>query len=111
MESDIESKGEISIEDDVWIGSGAIVLSGVTIGRGSVVGAGSVVTKSIPPYSVAVGNPARVVKRRFRDKTIENLERLRWWEWNVETLKKHQHLFNLNEEELLAFFSKDAGNG
>lgn len=52
----------VCIEDDVWVGGGTIILPGVTIGRGSTIGAGSVVTKSIPPYSVAVGSPARVVK-------------------------------------------------
>ncbi len=52
----------VVIEDDAWIGYGAIVLKGVTIGRGSVVGAGAVVTRSIPPYSVAAGNPARVLR-------------------------------------------------
>ena len=54
----------VVIEDDVWIGARAIILPGVTIGKGSIVGAGAVVAKSIPPYSVAVGNPARVVKTR-----------------------------------------------
>ena len=52
----------IRIEDEVWIGGGAILLPGVTIGRGSVIGAGAVVTRNVPPYSVAVGNPARVIK-------------------------------------------------
>jgi maltose O-acetyltransferase len=55
--------GYITIEDDVWIGAGAIVLSGVTIGRGSIVGAGSVVTKPMPADCVVAGNPARVVRR------------------------------------------------
>jgi acetyltransferase-like isoleucine patch superfamily enzyme len=54
----------IVIEDDVWIGAGAVVLDGVTIGRGSVIGAGAVVADDIPPYSVAVGTPARPVKDR-----------------------------------------------
>ncbi|MBQ2023044.1 MAG: acyltransferase [Lachnospiraceae bacterium] len=54
----------IVIEDDVWIGARVVVLPGCTIGRGSVIGACSVVSKSIPPYSVAVGSPARVVKCR-----------------------------------------------
>jgi acetyltransferase-like isoleucine patch superfamily enzyme len=54
---------EIVVEDGVWIGAGAIVTAGVHIGRNAVVGAGSVVTKDVPPYSVAIGNPARVVKQ------------------------------------------------
>ena len=59
----IQAQG-VKIEDDVWLGAGAIVLDGVTIGKGSVIGAGAVVTKDIPPYSVAVGVPARVTKKR-----------------------------------------------
>jgi maltose O-acetyltransferase len=52
----------VIIEDNVWIGARVIILPGVTIGKGSTIGAGAVVSKNIPPYSVAVGNPARVVK-------------------------------------------------
>lgn len=55
---------QVIIEDDVWIGARVIILPGVKIGRGSVIGAGSVVSKSIPEYSVVVGNPAKVVKKR-----------------------------------------------
>ncbi len=62
-EQGITAKG-IVVENDVWIGAGAIILDGVTIGQGSVIGAGAVVTESIPPYSIAVGTPARPVKDR-----------------------------------------------
>lgn len=55
----------VVIEDDVWVGGGATILAGVTVGRGSVIGGSAVVTKDVPPYSIAVGNPARVVKQRF----------------------------------------------
>ena len=63
-EQPLESKGDIEIADDAWLGYGVIVLSGVSIGSGSVVGAGSVVTKSLPPGVVAVGSPARIVRGR-----------------------------------------------
>jgi acetyltransferase-like isoleucine patch superfamily enzyme len=60
----------IRIEDNCWIGTNAVVISGVTIGRHSVIAAGSVVTKDIPPYSVAAGNPARII-RQYNHKTGE----------------------------------------
>jgi acetyltransferase-like isoleucine patch superfamily enzyme len=65
-----ENDRDVVLEDDVWVGAGAVILKGVTIGRGSIVGAGSVVTKSIPPYSVAAGNPARVIRNRFTPEQI-----------------------------------------
>jgi acetyltransferase-like isoleucine patch superfamily enzyme len=68
-------KFRIVIEDDVWIGYGAVVLSGVTLGRGSVIAAGSVVTKSVPAYSIVAGLPARVLKPRFTAEEIEVHER------------------------------------
>jgi acetyltransferase-like isoleucine patch superfamily enzyme len=57
--------GKVQIDDDVWLGYGAIILTGVTVGRGSIVAAGSVVTRSVPPYSVVAGVPARVIGKRF----------------------------------------------
>ena len=59
-----ENDADVTIEDDVWIGARAIILKGVVIGRGAVVGAGSVVTKSVPPYAIVVGTPAKVLKFR-----------------------------------------------
>ena len=69
-----ENDQDVTIESDVWIGSKAVILKGVTIGRGSVIGAGSVVTKSVPPYSIAVGNPAKVIRSRFSQDNIEKHE-------------------------------------
>ncbi len=60
----------VVIEDDVWLGHGAIVLSGVTIGSGAVVAAGAVVTKDVPPFAIVAGNPARVIKMRFNEEQI-----------------------------------------
>ncbi len=60
----------IIIQDDVWIGSGAIILKGVTLGTGSIVGAGAVVTRSTNPYSIVVGNPAKMLRKRLNDNDI-----------------------------------------
>lgn len=69
------------IGNDVWIGAKAIVQSGVTIGDGAVIGAGAVVTKDIPPYAIAVGVPAKVIKYRFSPEIIEKLLELKWWDY------------------------------
>lgn len=63
MHQGIEAGGKVVIEDNSWLGEGCVILPGVTVGRGSVIGANSVVTKSVPPFSVAVGVPARVVRQ------------------------------------------------
>ena len=81
------SKGDVIIENDVWIGGDAIILSGVKLSNGSVVGAGAVVTKSVPPYAVVVGNPGKIIKFRFEPKIIEELERICWWDWELEKIK------------------------
>lgn len=67
---DRENAEPIKIEDEAWFGAGVIVLGNVTVGMGSVIGAGSVVSKSIPPYTVAVGNPCRPLKRIFSDEAL-----------------------------------------
>ncbi len=67
---------DVHIEEDVFVGANVIILKGVTIGRGAIIGAGSVVIKSIPPYAIAVGNPAKVVKYRFTPEEIEKHEKI-----------------------------------
>jgi phosphonate metabolism protein (transferase hexapeptide repeat family) len=76
----------VAIGHDVWIGHGAIVLPDRRVGNGAVIGAGSVVTKDIPAYAVAVGNPARVVRKRFADDIAARLQALAWWNWQHELL-------------------------
>ncbi len=67
------SKGDIIVDDDVWIGAGATIMSGVHIGQGAVIAAGAVVTKDVPPYAIVGGVPARVIKYRFDEETIQKL--------------------------------------
>ena len=97
---DIFSKGKIIIEDDVWIGSNSVILSGVIIGRGSVIGAGSIVTKNVPAYSIVVGNPARIIKKRFDEKTINLIESSQWWTWDESRIKQNKDIFALDNKDL-----------
>jgi acetyltransferase-like isoleucine patch superfamily enzyme len=68
-------KFQIVIEDDVWIGYGAIILSGVTVGRGSIIAAGAIVTKDVPPYSIVAPQPAQVLRPRFNPEQIAEHEK------------------------------------
>jgi acetyltransferase-like isoleucine patch superfamily enzyme len=83
------SKGDIIIGNDVWIGYEAVILSGVKIGDGAIIGARAVVTKDVEPYSIIVGNPGREVKKRFDDKTIKKLLQIKWWDWPIEKIKEN----------------------
>ena len=74
------SRGDVTIGDDVWLRSGAIILSGVTIGSGAVVAAHAVVTRDVPPYAIVGGNPAKIIRYRFDDETIAALLNSRWWD-------------------------------
>lgn len=81
------------IGNDVWIGKSAIIISGVEISNGAVIGAGSVVTKNIPPYAIAAGNPAKIIRYRFDRKTIEHLESIEWWNLKDNEIQKiAQHI-------------------
>ena len=80
------SKGPVTIGNDVWIGSRAIVSANVTIGHGAVVGAGAVVTKNVPPYAIVGGNPAKLIRYRFDQETIEMLLSIAWWDWPDEKI-------------------------
>ncbi|MDF2811100.1 MAG: chloramphenicol acetyltransferase [Microvirga sp.] len=77
----------VTIGHDVWIGHGVVILPGRAIGTGAVVGAGAVVTRDVQPYSIAVGNPARVVKLRFNEAIAQRLLALAWWDWDHEALR------------------------
>ena len=72
---------QVVIGPDVWIGHNAIVMPGVTIGAGAAIGSGAVVTKDVPPFAIVVGVPAKVLRLRADERTIEKLMRIAWWDW------------------------------
>lgn len=80
-----DNKGDIVIGNDVWIGYEAVILAGVTIGDGAVIGTRAVVTKDVPPYTIVGGIPAKPIKKRFPQETIDALLKIKWWDWD----KKH----------------------
>ena len=86
------TKGNVVIENDVWIGADVTILSGVTIGNGAVVGACSVVTHSVEPYAIVAGNPVRFIRYRFDAKTRDQLLKIQWWNWPIEKIRKNVHL-------------------
>lgn len=79
---------ETIIGNDVWIGSGSIILAGIIIGDGAVIGAGSVVTKSVPPYAIVIGHPAMILRYRFSPEVIAELLASKWWELSIEEVAK-----------------------
>lgn len=92
-------KGDTIIGNDVWIGQDARILPGVKIGDGAIIGAFAVVGSDVPPYTVVVGNPARVVKKRFSDKIIKHLLKIKWWNWPAAKIKKHLATITSNHEK------------
>jgi phosphonate metabolism protein (transferase hexapeptide repeat family) len=80
-------ENRVSIGHDVWVGHGAIIQGGVKIGNGAIIGSGAVVTRSIEPFTIVTGVPARPMRKRFDEQTIERLELLAWWDWPHDKLK------------------------
>ena len=90
---DITSKGKIFIGNDVWIGAQCVILSGAHISDGCVIGANSVVASYIPPYSIAIGSPAKVIKFRFDESLIKTLLDIQWWNWSDDKIKLNKIIF------------------
>ena len=84
--SDMPLKGDTVVGNDVWIGQNAVILPGVHIGDGAIIGADSVVGSNVEPYTVAAGNPCRVLRKRFDDEMIGLLIKFRWWDKSIEEI-------------------------
>jgi acetyltransferase-like isoleucine patch superfamily enzyme len=98
------TKGDVIIGNDVWIGQGAIILSGIKIGDGAVIGAYTLVAKDVEPYAVVVGNPMKIIKKRFDEETIEKLLHIKWWNWDIAKIKTEVQ--NLCSDNISNFIAK-----
>jgi virginiamycin A acetyltransferase len=83
-----DNKGDIVIGNDVWIGYEAVIMSGVHIGDGAIIGTRALVTKDVPPYAIVGGSPAKIIRMRFEDSSIEDLRKIQWWNWSTEKISE-----------------------
>lgn len=90
---------ECVIGNDVWIGSGVTVNRKVHVGNGAILASGTVITKDVPDYAIMGGVPARIIKYRFDEETINRLLAIEWWNWPYKTLKDNRHLFEVEVSE------------
>jgi acetyltransferase-like isoleucine patch superfamily enzyme len=113
--SDAESKGPIIVNDEVWIGTNAMILSGVIIGKGAIIAAGSVVTKNVPPYAIFGGNPAHLIRYRFSAEIIDILTPFRLADLSEEQIRNNIEIINTkiktkSDAELVISILMDARN-
>ncbi|WP_420385354.1 CatB-related O-acetyltransferase [Roseivirga sp.] len=100
-------RGNIEIGNDVWIGHEAVILPGVKVGDGCIIGAQSVVSKDMEPYTIAAGNPAKTIRKRFSESEIESLLEIQWWNWPIETITANiQNLTAYNIDALKAIHNQ-----
>ena len=92
-------KGDTVIGNDVWIGQNVTILPGVHIGDGAIIGANSVVTKDIPAYHIAGGNPSKIIRKRFDDELINYLEQIKWWDWEEKKIFDNLEILCSNDLE------------
>lgn len=86
------TNGNVVIENDVWIGRDTMIMSGVKISNGAIIAARSIVTKNVGPYEIWGGNPAKLIRKRFDEETIDYLLDLSWWNWEIDKIKDNTTL-------------------
>lgn len=106
-EDAIRHKKDLIIGNDVWIGTGALILSGTKIGDGAVIGARSVVTKDVPPYAIVGGNPAKIIRYRFHEEIIHELLANPWWDLPVEEIENIYGILCSNKHDKLIEYMKN----
>lgn len=93
--------GDTVIGNDVWVGSEAMIMPGIRVGDGAVIGSRAVVTKDVEPFAIVAGNPARFIRKRFRDHEIELLLEMKWWCWEENEIQKQLALLTSGDIEAL----------
>ncbi len=83
------TKGNTVVGNDVWIGYNATIMPGVTIGDGAIIAANSTITKDVAPYTIVGGNPGKEIKKRFSDDKIEELLKVKWWNWDIDKITEN----------------------
>ncbi len=107
-ESRLKRKGSVLIQNDVWIGHGVTIISGITIHNGAIIGAESVVTKDVPPYGIAAGNPAKIIGYRFPEEQRNAMNAIAWWNWSPDKLAERRAYFFQPVEYFIETYQKEA---
>lgn len=94
-------KGDTIIGNDVWLGAESLIMPGIHISDGAVIASRAVVAKNVGPYEIWGGNPAKFIKKRFSDAEIDKLVKIKWWDWDVEAIKRNLRLLRSSQIEQL----------
>ena len=97
--SDLPFKGDTVIGNDVWIGQNAVLLPGIHIGDGAIIGANCVVGNDVDPYTIVIGNPAKVLRKRFDDELITLLLRFKWWDKSIDEINSLIPILTCSDSE------------
>lgn len=102
-----QSRGDVVIGHDVWMGRASSILSGVKVGHGACIAAHAVVTKDVPPYAIVAGNPATIVKYRFDERQVKKLLQIKWWDFPIEDIRDlYPKLLSSSVDEFIAIAQK-----
>jgi virginiamycin A acetyltransferase len=86
---DLPYKGDTVVGHDVWLGYDSLIMPGVQVGNGAIIASRSVVTRDVPAYAIVGGNPAQIIRQRFPDNVISQLQRIRWWDWDAAKITRN----------------------